>query len=76
MKYIFQMLNNIKDFELIAQGAEARIYKGIYLGKLTLIKERFEKKYRHPDLDTRLTKDRIKAECRAILRAKTAGKII
>lgn len=67
------MLNNIKDFELIAQGAEARIYKGTYLGKLTLIKERFEKKYRHPDLDTRLTKDRIKAECRAILRAKTAG---
>lgn len=70
---LWQMLNNIKDFELIAQGAEARIYKGTYLGKLTLIKERFEKKYRHPDLDTRLTKDRIKAECRAILRAKTAG---
>lgn len=76
MKYIFQMLNNIKDLELIAQGAEARIYKGTYLGKLTLIKERFKKKYRHPDLDMRLTKDRIKAECRAILRAKTAGKTI
>lgn len=67
------MLNNIKDFELIAQGAEARVYKGVYLGKATLIKERFEKKYRHADLDTRLTKDRIKAECRAIIRAKAAG---
>ncbi|XP_034181182.1 TP53 regulating kinase isoform X2 [Osmia lignaria lignaria] len=67
------MLNNMKGFELIAQGAEARVYKGIYLGKPTLIKERFEKKYRHADLDIRLTKDRIKAECRAIVRAKAAG---
>nr|XP_012137787.1 PREDICTED: TP53-regulating kinase isoform X2 [Megachile rotundata] len=63
----------MKDFELIAQGAEARVYKGVYLGKPTLIKERFAKKYRHADLDTRLTKDRIKAECRAIVRAKAAG---
>ncbi|CAK9797041.1 EKC/KEOPS complex subunit TP53RK [Anthophora quadrimaculata] len=67
------MLNNMNNFELIAQGAEARIYKGDYLGKTTLIKERFEKKYRHADLDIRLTKDRIKAECRAIIRAKAAG---
>lgn len=64
----------MNDFELIAQGAEARVYKGIYLGKLMLIKERFEKKYRHADLDKRLTKDRIKAECRSIIRAKAAGK--
>ncbi|XP_076169548.1 TP53 regulating kinase [Ptiloglossa arizonensis] len=61
------------EFELIAQGAEARVYKGVYLGKPTLIKERFKKKYRHTDLDTRLTKDRIKAECRAMIRAKAAG---
>ncbi|KOC60153.1 TP53-regulating kinase [Habropoda laboriosa] len=63
----------MNNFELIAQGAEARLYKGDYLGKSTLIKERFEKKYRHTDLDTRLTKDRIRAECRAIIRAKAAG---
>lgn len=61
------------DFELIAQGAEARVYKGTYLGQSALMKERFEKKYRHAGLDTRLTKDRMKAECRAILRAKAAG---
>ncbi|XP_076383488.1 TP53 regulating kinase [Megalopta genalis] len=60
-------------FELIAQGAEARVYRGVYLGKSTLLKERFEKKYRHTDLDVRLTKDRIRAECRAMVRAKTAG---
>jgi TP53 regulating kinase-like protein len=67
------MVYKIPDFELISQGAEARLYKGIYLGKSTIIKERFEKKYRHADLDLRLTKERIKAEARAIVRAKLAG---
>ncbi|XP_057333056.1 EKC/KEOPS complex subunit Tp53rkb isoform X1 [Microplitis mediator] len=61
------------NFELICQGAEARLYRGTYLGKTTLKKERFKKNYRHPDLDDSLTKDRIKSEVRAIVRAKTAG---
>ncbi|KAK2589202.1 hypothetical protein KPH14_002012 [Odynerus spinipes] len=60
-------------FELISQGAEACLYKGSYLGRPTVVKERFVKTYRHPDLDSRLTKDRIKAEARAIVRAKAAG---
>lgn len=60
-------------FELISQGAEACLYKGSYLGRPTIVKERFVKTYRHPDLDSRLTKDRIKAEARAIVRAKAAG---
>lgn len=60
-------------FKLICQGAEARIYKGNYLGKLTLKKERFQKKYRHSDLDEILTKDRVKSEVRAIVRTKAAG---
>jgi len=65
------MMNNS---ELIAQGAEARLYRGVYLGKACLMKERFLKNYRHPELDARLTKDRIRAEARAIIRAKSAGK--
>lgn len=64
----------MKNSELIGQGAEARLYKGLYLGKTCLMKERFLKNYRHPELDTRLTKDRIRAEARAIIRAKSAGK--
>lgn len=56
-----------------AQGAEARLYRGLYLGRPTLMKERFEKKYRHADLDQRLTRDRIRNEARAMLRAKAAG---
>jgi len=64
----------MKNSELIAQGAEARLYRGAYLGKACLMKERFLKNYRHPELDARLTKDRIRAEARAIIRAKSAGK--
>ncbi|KYM93497.1 TP53-regulating kinase [Cyphomyrmex costatus] len=63
----------MKVSELIVQGAEARLYKGFYLGKACLVKDRFIKNYRHPELDARLTKDRIKAEARAIIRAKSAG---
>ncbi|KAG7202430.1 hypothetical protein KM043_018739 [Ampulex compressa] len=70
---LLKKLHLMDNFELMAQGAEARLYKGNYLGRATLVKERFEKKYRHSDLDTRLSKDRIKAEARAIVRAKAAG---
>ncbi|XP_011312301.1 TP53-regulating kinase [Fopius arisanus] len=63
----------LEGFELIAQGAEARIYRGSYLGRDTLVKERFKKTYRHPDLDETLSKDRVKNESRAIVRAKIAG---
>jgi len=65
----------MENFELIAQGAEARLYKGIYLERMSLVKERFVKNYRHPELDICLTKDRMKAEARAIVRAKSAGTI-
>lgn len=63
----------MEGFEVIAQGAEARLYKGVYLKRPAMVKERFVKKYRQPDLDTHLTKDRIRAEARALLRAKSAG---
>lgn len=63
----------MEGFELIKQGAEAKLYKGTYLGKSTIVKERFIKKYRQPQLDNFLTKERIRAECRAIVRCKTAG---
>lgn len=59
--------------ELFKQGAEARIYNGYYLGKPVIAKERFSKKYRHPDLDSQLTTDRIRSEIRGILRCKMIG---
>ena len=64
---------DLSQFELLRQGAEARIYKGVFLGQQCVVKERFSKKYRHPDLDARLTKERIKAEARALIKCKTLG---
>lgn len=63
----------MEGFKLIKQGAEAKLYIGTYLGRPTILKERFPKKYRHPQLDQHLTKERIKAECRAIVRCKACG---
>lgn len=63
----------MEGFELVRQGAEAKLHRGTYLGKSAIIKERFIKKYRQPQLDSFLTKERIRAECRAIIRCKTAG---
>lgn len=66
------------DWELISQGAEARLWK-IRPGRLPfdedpshhqqqpcIAKERFPKKYRHPVLDERLTKQRCRMEGRIL----------
>ncbi|KAL4247187.1 EKC/KEOPS complex subunit BUD32 [Abortiporus biennis] len=73
---------------LISQGAEAKIYKGQLHPSATLknsslkddpdaipvlFKYRFHKQYRHPTLDTSLTKARVQGEARAILRCLRAG---
>ncbi|XP_026316539.1 EKC/KEOPS complex subunit TP53RK [Hyposmocoma kahamanoa] len=63
------MTENLK---ILKQGAEAKLYICKYLGQPTLIKERFQKNYRHPDLDVSITKERIKNEARSIVRCKTA----
>lgn len=65
--------SKMEGFELIKQGAEAKIYRGKYLGKSALVKERFVKKYRQPELDTKITIERIKAEARTISRLKSKG---
>lgn len=63
------MTENLK---VLKQGAEAKLYICKYLGQPTLIKERFQKNYRHPDLDVAITKERIRNESRSIVRCKTA----
>lgn len=55
-------------FELIKQGAEGKLYAGTYLGRPTVVKERFPKSYRHPILDSSITKERTKSEAKAILK--------
>ncbi|KAH9408653.1 TP53 regulating kinase [Tyrophagus putrescentiae] len=50
---------------LLFQGAESRVYKGEYYSKPAILKERFKKTYRLPELDQKLTKERIRAELKA-----------
>lgn len=61
---------------ILKQGAEAKLIVGIYDGKPCLIKERFVKNYRLPELDKTLTKTRIKAEQKAVKRCEDAGILV
>ena len=58
---------------LIAQGAEARVYAGELNGRRSVVKERFSKVYRHPDIDYRLRSTRMGAEARMLMKARQAG---
>jgi len=57
----------------IKQGAEAKIYETVYHGRNAIVKERFSKKYRHPEIDEKLTKKRITQEIRALQRCRKSG---
>ncbi|XP_072013537.1 EKC/KEOPS complex subunit Tp53rkb-like [Amphiura filiformis] len=59
--------------QLIKQGAEAKIYRGVFMGRPCIAKQRFKKKYRHPTLDAKLTNKRIVQEVRSILRCRKQG---
>ena len=61
--------------EQITQGAEAIVYKTTFLTPSTIavVKYRPPKPYRHPTLDKRLTKSRLLAEARSLVRVKREG---
>lgn len=64
---------DLTNYLLVKQGAEAKLYTGTFLGQEVVVKERFSKKYRHPALDTQLTRDRHRAEVRALAKCKQIG---
>uniref|UniRef100_A0A670JPB1 non-specific serine/threonine protein kinase n=1 Tax=Podarcis muralis TaxID=64176 RepID=A0A670JPB1_PODMU len=59
--------------EMVQQGAEARVYRGLFLGRPTVVKHRFPKRYRHPLLEERLSRRRTAQEARSLLRCRRAG---
>ncbi|XP_077386472.1 EKC/KEOPS complex subunit TP53RK-like [Festucalex cinctus] len=63
----------LRTAKLLKQGAEARVYRTVFLGRPTIVKERFPKRYRHPVLDGKLTHRRTVQEVRSILRCRRAG---
>lgn len=58
---------------LVKQGAEARVFESSFVGRRSIIKERFSKKYRHPTLDSKLTLKRLNAEARCMTKARRLG---
>lgn len=59
--------------KLIAQGAEGRIYQLIFLGRPTIVKERFVKSYRIPFLDNKINTGRIATEAKTLQRVRAIG---
>ncbi|KAG6410240.1 hypothetical protein SASPL_128293 [Salvia splendens] len=58
---------------LIKQGAEARVFESTFVGRRSVVKERFSKKYRHPLLDSKLTLKRLNTEARCLTKARKLG---
>lgn len=66
----------MESIEIIKQGAEGKLYTGVFDGKPCLVKERFVKKYRLAELDKTLTKCRMKAEQKTSKRCEDIGIIV
>lgn len=61
-------------WQLIFQGAEARVYKAKdALHQDCAIKERLSKPYRHADLDAKINKSRLKSEVKSMMKASKLG---
>ena len=67
------MADYCKRLDLLQQGAEAKLYETIFFGKPAILKERFAKSYRHPDIDKKLTHKRITQEVRGLQRCRKVG---
>lgn len=59
--------------DIIAVGAEAEIWRGEWNGRDAVMKKRIVKKYRHPELDASIRKERIRKEARLMRGARQAG---
>lgn len=50
-----------------------RVYRRSFLGRTCIVKQRFEKKYRVPELDRRITPRRVQLEARVMVRCQKLG---
>eukprot|EP00741_Cyanophora_paradoxa_P014909 tig00020830_g14383.t1 len=63
----------LASWEVIAQGAEGRIYKGSFFNRPAVVKERFPKLYRLEALDKKLSTKRLTQEVRSMQRCRKLG---
>jgi TP53 regulating kinase-like protein len=64
------MHDDLLHLRLLQQGAEGRVYTCTFLGRPCVMKERFQKQYRHPQIDRELTRERMKAEVQCMTKAR------
>ena len=62
-----------KPGKVIHEGAEATVTGGSWLGRQAVLKSRRPRTYRHPDLDRRLTRQRLAVEARVLSRLSSVG---
>lgn len=82
MKELLPQQKEWNNTQMIAQGAEGRVYlvqsseivsQGFFNTRKFIFKHRLSKAYRHPDLDKSILASRLSAESRNILRALECG---
>lgn len=61
------------DIQLVAQGAEGKLYFSKLLGEDCVMKQRIPRKYRHPALDTKIRQKRLLQETRNMVKARKEG---
>ncbi|XP_037025489.1 EKC/KEOPS complex subunit bud32 [Bradysia coprophila] len=69
-------MNNEPETLLLKQGAEAKLYISEFNSQKCLVKERFKKTYRLPEIDKQLSNERMKAESKSISRCQAAGILV
>lgn len=62
-----------KHDRVVRQGAEAKVWETQEVKRNVIVKHRFSKSYRLPELDRELTLSRLRQEVRSILRARKLG---
>lgn len=69
-------MNNEAETLLLKQGAEAKLYISEFNSQKCLVKERFKKTYRLPEIDKQRTHESMKAESKSISRCQAAGILV
>ena len=63
----------LRDKQLITRGAEAEVWRAKWSGRDVILKKRVKKGYRHPELDYKIRKQRIRKEARLLSESKKLG---
>ncbi|MGQ9759103.1 MAG: KEOPS complex kinase/ATPase Bud32 [Candidatus Methanomethylicaceae archaeon] len=58
---------------LIKKGAEAELYRGVWMGRDSILKRRIKKVYRNPDLDIYIRSSRTSLEAKLLSEARKLG---